>query len=85
MKKYCLVEKEELIRLLEASTIYYALTFGGVDNWSWYGDSINNYIKNFCKNNNIDLDDEKYEYFDIYDIACLMAEGYEEKYYEKLD
>lgn len=39
MKQYILTEKE-LTELLYYSTLYHALSAGGVDNWTYYGESI---------------------------------------------
>ena len=34
------ISPEAYLTLLEASTYYDALHAGGVDNWDWYGDSV---------------------------------------------
>ena len=43
--EYCLVPKEELKELLAARNKLAALESGGVDNWSWYSDSLNDYLE----------------------------------------
>lgn len=50
-KKYQISEKE-LRTLLSAYHILAALEYGGVDNWEWYGESLNGYL-----NGDEDFDD----------------------------
>ena len=38
------ISKQELRELLEAYHRLQALECGGVDNWEWYGESINDFI-----------------------------------------
>lgn len=45
-EKYYLVSEEELIDLLEAYYKLIALESGGVDNWEWYSESLNNWLIN---------------------------------------
>lgn len=42
MEKKYIVSENDLIKLLEAEAVLNALEAGGVDNWDWYGESINN-------------------------------------------
>lgn len=44
MKEY-IVPKEHLLSLIKDSITLTALENGGVDNWVWYGDSINDLLK----------------------------------------
>ena len=37
-----LIDEEELLDLLNCRNILTALEQGGVDNWEWYGDSLEN-------------------------------------------
>lgn len=37
-----IIEEEELLQLLRDSEMLGALQSGGVDNWEWYGDSLEN-------------------------------------------
>lgn len=41
MEKKYIVSENDLIKLLEAEAVLNALEAGGVDNWDWYGESIN--------------------------------------------
>lgn len=44
MSKYFIVEENEMRRLLERNLRLAALERGGVDNWSWYSDSLNDFL-----------------------------------------
>lgn len=50
MKFEILISKEKLEELLESHMRLCALENGGVDNWSWYGES----IRSFLKENGVD-------------------------------
>ena len=54
MKKYRCVPEGELLRILEAANKYWALNNGGVDNWSWYCDSLYNYLENWIAESGVD-------------------------------
>ena len=43
-KRYRLILEAELVELLESQNRLVALESGGVDNWSWYGDSLHDYL-----------------------------------------
>lgn len=86
MKEYR-ISREELLELLEARNRLAALESGGVDNWSWYSDSLHDYLKEDYENNrevyvkefNIDPEDED-EFkmdFGFYEVALLELRGYE--------
>ena len=60
--KYYRVSEEFLRELLLAAHTYHALESGGVDNWEWYGASIEDYIKDCGV-----IDETHYE--DIEDIV----------------
>ena len=70
---YCLVPKDELKDLLYDSLKLQALECGGVDNWSWYGDSVRDFIDAAKVDYNVPEDDDD---FDISDMAEVDAEGY---------
>ena len=70
---YCLVPKNELIDLLYDSLKLQALEVAGVDSWSWYGDSIEDFIEKAKNDYNVPEDAE----FDIGDMATVDVEGYE--------
>ena len=60
--KYYRVSEEFLRELLLATHTHHALESGGVDNWEWYGASVEDYIKDCCV-----IDETHYE--DIEDIV----------------
>lgn len=70
---YCLVPKDELKDLLYDSLRLQALDCGGVDNWTWYGDSIGDFIDAAKADYNVPEDDDD---FDISDMADVDVEGY---------
>lgn len=70
---YCLVPKDELKDLLYDSLKLQALECGGVDNWSWYGDSVRDFIDAAKTDYNVPKDDDD---FDISDMAEVDVEGY---------
>lgn len=70
---YCLVPKDELKDLLYDSLKLQALECGGVDNWSWYGDSVRDFINAAKADYNVSEDDDD---FDISDMADVDVEGY---------
>lgn len=43
--EYTSIDKNTLRDLLEGYYYYIALASGGVDNWEWYGDSINQFVE----------------------------------------
>ena len=49
MNKYYLVEEEDLLQLLKNSIKSKALASGGVDNWHYYCDAINDYLNNYIE------------------------------------
>ena len=50
MKKY-IIDEQRLKELLKAELKLMALEGGGVDNWSWYCDSLNDFFKEDFKSN----------------------------------
>lgn len=56
---YILTEKE-LLNLLSNNIKLTALESGGVDNWEWYSESINEFLTDSCKElnkENLELED----------------------------
>lgn len=49
-KEWTQIDKETLRDLLEGYYYYMALASGGVDNWEWYGDSINQFVEEIDPN-----------------------------------
>lgn len=70
---YCLVPKDELKELLCDSLTLQALDCGGVDNWEWYGASVEDFIEAAKVDYNVPEDDND---FDISDMADVDVEGY---------
>lgn len=70
---YCLVPKDELKDLLYDSLKLQALEVSGVDNWTWYGESIGDFINAAKADYNVPEDDDD---FDISDMADVDVEGY---------
>ena len=68
--KYYKVSEEELQELLRAYHELMALNQGGVDNWSWCGDSCSDYLERYRNETGSDV-----EYFE--DIGELELENYE--------
>lgn len=54
-KEYVLIEKDEYKSLLRDSYILAALEIGGVDNWSFYGEAINEYLREMKAENFDDI------------------------------
>lgn len=72
MEKYILT-KEELKELIAARLELTALKLGGVDNWEWYGESINDFIRNYM----IEFGKPFNEHWDIEDLANEDLKDYE--------
>ena len=70
---YCLVPKNELASLLYDSLKLQALESGGVDNWSWYYESISDFVNEAKTDYNVPEDDED---FDLGCMAEVDVEGY---------
>lgn len=75
-KKYLISEKE-LKEMLYAVNSLQALEWGGVDNWSWYGESFSDYVEHYIEDNQLNKD-EINEDFNIDDIVELEIKRYEE-------
>ena len=78
MRRY-VVKESELLELLEARLRLAALENGGVDNWEWYGDSLCDYLRNYCEWNNMRYEDEEGDPVIDYDtLALLELDDYRE-------
>ena len=71
-----IVPEKELIKLLSGYNKLLALENGGVDNWTWYGDSLNNFLKGFYADcpqvcDEEDLDFEVISMFDLSNYKTL--------------
>ena len=76
--KYYLVSENELLSLLKDSYKLIALESGGVDNWSWYGDSVRDFLDTYIRANHIEFEDEEDEWdFSFDDVAEREIKKYE--------
>lgn len=70
--EYMAIEKDELIGLLSAANKLFALERGGVDNWSWYEDSLGDYLRSWAAEYDLDPDED----WDFGDIAAEDIKRY---------
>ena len=75
-KKYLISEKE-LKEMLYAVNSLQALEWGGVDNWSWYGESFSDYVEQYIEDNQLN-EEEIDENFNMDDIVELEIKRYKE-------
>ena len=55
MERIFKVYENDLIELIRASMMFYALESGGVDNWEWYGESLRDFLnENASKDDNFE-------------------------------
>ena len=73
MTKYRIIEESELLYLLEANLKLIALERGGVDDWTWYGDSLNDFFTECALNYHL----EDTEDADFSDLAKIELEDYQ--------
>lgn len=76
MGKYYKVSEEELIDLLAAMSRMAALDYGGIDNWSWCGDSETEYLCEVMEE--LGLNREDHEDFSFRDLAKIYLKDYQE-------
>lgn len=55
--KYYMIEERELNALLKDRVILTALKAGGVDNWSWYYGSMNDFREEYRQEHEKDIED----------------------------
>lgn len=70
--EYLVIEKDELVGLLSAANKLAALRRGGVDNWSWYWDSLDDYLHDWAAEYDLDPDED----WDFTDIAAEDIKRY---------
>lgn len=70
--EYLVIEKDELTDLLSAANRLSALERGGVDNWSWYGESLGDYLRDWVAEYDLDPDED----WDFADIAAEDIKRY---------
>lgn len=89
MSKYYKISKDDLYELLKAANRYWALDYGGVDNWEWYGDSVQDYIRAYLEDDKdfrkkIHLATEE-DGDDIEDISICDIAEYELNKYQEIE
>ena len=72
--KYYKIKEEDLKYFIECRARLEALEAGGVDNWSWYGESYSDYLTDMKEIYNINKEDE----LDFEDIANEEIKNFEE-------
>lgn len=95
-KKY-IISENKLRQLLKDEIKLEALEYGGVDNWEWYGDSIQDYLKE-CNFEEIeDLIEKELQNYSLveeyrpvksegfYIVSGIMEDGYNEEIYYDFD
>lgn len=55
--KYYKISETDLLSLLVAANQFWALDQGGVDNWTWCGESCNDYLDRCNEELNTDFED----------------------------
>lgn len=76
MEKFYKISESELVELLTDNLRLTALEAGGVDNWSWYGDSFDEFLQSAMKDEG--LNPEEDEDFSFRDLAKLYLKDYQE-------
>ena len=76
MEKYFKVSESELRELLSGYNHWLALMCGGVDNWSWCGDSEGDFLEGAMKE--LGLDPQENEDFWFEDLAEIYLKDYQE-------
>lgn len=66
-----IVPQKELIKLLSGYNKFLALENGGVDNWEWYCDSLNNFLDRFYTDcpQVCDEEDLSFEVVSMFDLS----------------
>ena len=72
--KYYKINEEDLKYFIECRARLEALESGGVDNWSWYGESYSDYLTDMKEVYNMDKEDE----LDFEDIANKEIKNFQE-------
>ena len=79
MMKYYLIEESRLKQLLESEARLDALEWGGVDNWEWYGESLSQYLDEYCQWNGFNRARYDFNKLAEEDLAGYMEYKKEEK------
>ncbi len=72
--KYYKIKEEDLKYFIECRARLEALEAGGVDNWSWYGDSYSDYLNDMKEVYGVVQEDD----FDFYDIVEHEIKNFKE-------
>lgn len=83
--KYYLIEENRLKELLESEARLDALEWGGVDNWEWYGESLSQYLDEYCQWNGINRTRYDFDKLAEEDLSNYMEYKKEEKGNESED
>lgn len=75
MEKYYKISEGDLKYFIRCRAKLEALEAGGVDNWSWYGDSIHDYLIDMAKEYKIDTEED---FIDFDDIANREIQSFKE-------
>ena len=78
---YYAISKTRLREMLKAEAQFQALCNGGVDNWEWCGESCQDYLDEYLRENadivnSWDYDDPRKEDFDFDDLVDLEIRYY---------
>lgn len=79
MESKYIVPEKRLRELLEAEARLAALEWGGVDNWEWYGESLSQYLDEYCQWNGINRAKYDFEKLAEEDLSGYMEYKKEEK------
>jgi hypothetical protein len=77
--RYYRISEPALRELLMAAHNYAALEGGGVDNWEWYGESLSQYLDEYCEWNGINRARYDFDKLAEEDLAGYMEYKKEEK------
>ena len=67
-----IISKDRLLELLEAESRLQVLEGDGVDNWSWYMEGRDDFLREMADNFGVNIDDN--ENFSFRDLALLELE-----------
>ena len=78
MEKYYKVRELTLLDLLEKAYRFEALVSGSVSDWRWRGEAYYDFLKTYCEDNGIDLEQFYEGALDFSDIAKSDLSKFEE-------
>lgn len=74
---YYKISEKDLLSLLRSRVELTLLHWGGVDNWSWYGEGWDTFLREWAKELNPEEDFEDEEYIEQDWIAEMLLNTYE--------